>query len=92
MVAADREPVGEPELPAGGTVVIHPAEFETILVLTDVTGPSAFQRGLFPVPGGAPIAIVSALDGRVYDRSGPRPLAVPGALIWCTTGSASAWP
>jgi DHA2 family lincomycin resistance protein-like MFS transporter len=28
------------------------------------------------------ISIVSAIGGRVYDRHGPRPLAIPGALVW----------
>ncbi|MFE3140140.1 DHA2 family efflux MFS transporter permease subunit [Streptomyces scopuliridis] len=52
------------------------------LVLTNVVGLSTFQLGLFLVPGGAMIALVSALGGRVYDRYGPRPLAIPGAIIW----------
>jgi DHA2 family lincomycin resistance protein-like MFS transporter len=57
------------------------------LVLTAVTGLSTIQLGLFLVPGGAAIAIVSALGGRVYDRLGPRPLAIPGSIIW----TASLW-
>lgn len=52
------------------------------LVLTAVTGLSTLQIGLFLMPGGAMIAIVSALGGRVYDRFGPRPLVIPGAAIW----------
>jgi DHA2 family lincomycin resistance protein-like MFS transporter len=55
------------------------------LVLTDVTGLSTLQMGLFLVPGGAMISIVSAVGGRVYDRFGPRPLAIPGAIIWTVT-------
>jgi DHA2 family lincomycin resistance protein-like MFS transporter len=62
-----------------GTLVVLP------LVLTDVTGLSTFALGLFLVPGGAVISIVSALGGRVYDRFGPRPLAVPGAVVWTAT-------
>lgn len=55
------------------------------LVLTNVVGLTSFQIGLFLVPGGALIALVSVLGGRVYDRYGPRPLAIPGSVIW--TGS-----
>ncbi|MEU4620472.1 MFS transporter [Actinoplanes sp. NPDC023801] len=62
-----------------GTLIVLP------LVLTDVTGLSTFTLGLFLVPGGAVISIVSALGGRVYDRFGPRPLVIPGAIIWTAT-------
>lgn len=55
------------------------------LVLTNVVGLTSFQIGLFLVPGGAPVALVSVLGGRLYDRYGPRPLAIPGSVIW--TGS-----
>lgn len=64
-----------------GAVLVLP------LVLTAVLGLSTFQLGLFLVPGGAMISLVSALGGRIYDRVGPRPLAIPGALIW----TASLW-
>ncbi|MFD3734696.1 DHA2 family efflux MFS transporter permease subunit [Streptomyces sp. NPDC058632] len=62
-----------------GTTMVLP------LVLTNVAGLTTFQIGLFLVPGGALIALVSALGGRIYDRYGPRPLAIPGSVIW--TGS-----
>ncbi|WP_433786416.1 DHA2 family efflux MFS transporter permease subunit [Actinomycetospora sp. CA-101289] len=52
------------------------------LVLTNVTGLSTLQLGLFLIPGGAAISIVAALSGRVYDRLGPRPLVIPAAIIW----------
>ncbi|MFL1897710.1 DHA2 family efflux MFS transporter permease subunit [Streptomyces tauricus] len=52
------------------------------LVLTNVTGLSTLQLGLFLIPGGAAISIVSALSGRFYDRFGPRPLVIPGAIVW----------
>ncbi|MDI9977221.1 DHA2 family efflux MFS transporter permease subunit [Rhodococcus sp. IEGM 1307] len=64
-----------------GTLIVLP------LVLTHVVGLSTFAIGLFLVPGGALIAIVSGLGGRVYDRFGPRPLAIPGAVVW----TASLW-
>jgi DHA2 family lincomycin resistance protein-like MFS transporter len=51
------------------------------LLLTNVTGLPALQVGLFLVPGGVTIAVISALGGRIYDRVGPRPLVIPGALV-----------
>jgi MFS transporter, DHA2 family, lincomycin resistance protein len=64
-----------------GTLIVLP------LVLTEVTGLGTLALGLFLVPGGAMISIVSAVGGRVYDRFGPRPLAIPGAIVW----TASLW-
>jgi MFS transporter, DHA2 family, lincomycin resistance protein len=57
------------------------------LVLTDALGLGTMAIGLFLVPGGAVISLVSAVGGRVYDRFGPRPLAIPGAIVW----TASIW-
>jgi len=57
------------------------------LVLSGALGLSTLEMGLFLFPGGAVIAIVSALGGRIYDRWGPVPLLVPGGLIW----AASTW-
>lgn len=64
-----------------GTALVLP------LILSGVLGLETLAIGLFLVPSGAVIALVSALGGRVYDRVGPRPLAVPGALVW----TASLW-
>ncbi len=64
-----------------GSLIVLP------LILTSVLGLSTLSLGLFLVPGGAAISLVSALGGRVYDRVGPRPLAIPGALVW----TASLW-
>ncbi|WP_083971630.1 DHA2 family efflux MFS transporter permease subunit [Actinoplanes awajinensis] len=52
------------------------------LVLTNVTGLSTLQLGLFLIPGGAAISIMATLSGRVYDRVGPRPLVIPAAIVW----------
>lgn len=52
------------------------------LVLTNVTGLSILQLGLFLVPGGLAIPICAAASGRMYDRIGPRPLLVPAAVVW----------
>ncbi|UWX77384.1 DHA2 family efflux MFS transporter permease subunit [Arthrobacter jinronghuae] len=64
-----------------GVVLVLP------LILTAVLGLNTLQMGLFLFPGGAMIAIVSALGGRVYDKVGPKPLAIPGSIIW----AASIW-
>jgi MFS transporter, DHA2 family, lincomycin resistance protein len=55
------------------------------LVLTSVLGLTTLQMGLFLFPGGAMIALVSALGGRAYDKVGPKPLAIPGSIIWAAT-------
>jgi len=55
------------------------------LLLTGALGLSTLAIGLFLFPGGLIIAGVSWLGGRVYDRWGPIPLAVPGAVIWATS-------
>jgi len=57
------------------------------LILTAVLGLNTLQMGLFLFPGGAMIALVSALGGRIYDKVGPKPLAIPGSIIW----AASIW-
>jgi len=51
------------------------------IMLQTSYGLSPLQAGLFVMPGGITIAIVSALVGRMYDRVGPRPLVIAGALI-----------
>lgn len=55
------------------------------LFLASALGLSTLALGLFLVPGGAMISLVSALGGRIYDRVGPRPLAIPGAIIWTSS-------
>ncbi|GAB3605610.1 DHA2 family efflux MFS transporter permease subunit [Conyzicola nivalis] len=55
------------------------------LILTGSLGLGTLAIGLFLVPGGAAIALVSAIGGRIYDRFGPRPLVIPGGIIWTAT-------
>lgn len=54
-------------------------------VLAGALGLSTLAIGLFLLPGGVVISVVSALGGRVYDRWGPLPLAIPGAVIWASS-------
>lgn len=58
-----------------GTLTLMP------VILQTSYGLSPFQTGLFIMPGGITIAIVSAFVGRMYDRVGPRPPVVAGAII-----------
>lgn len=64
-----------------GSLIVLP------LVLTNVAGLSTLALGLFLVPGGVVLTIVATLGGWAYDRVGPRPLAVPGSIIF----AASLW-
>lgn len=58
-----------------GTLTLMPVILQTSYGLSPV------QTGLFIMPGGITVAVVSALVGRLYDRVGPRPPIVAGALI-----------
>lgn len=58
-----------------GSGVIYP------LVLTSIRGLEPLNIGFLLIPGGVTVAIVSAIGGQVYDRVGPRPLVISGALI-----------
>ena len=51
------------------------------VVLQTSYGLNTLQAGLFMAPGGVTIAIVSTVVGRYYDRIGPRPLMITGAII-----------
>jgi len=51
------------------------------VVLQTSYGLNTLQAGLFMAPGGIMIAIVSTIVGRYYDRIGPRPLMITGAVI-----------
>lgn len=51
------------------------------VVLQTSYGLNTLQAGLFMAPGGVTIAIVSTIVGRYYDRIGPRPLMITGAII-----------
>jgi MFS transporter, DHA2 family, lincomycin resistance protein len=51
------------------------------VVLQTSYGLNTLQAGLFMAPGGIMIAIVSTIVGRYYDRIGPRPLMIAGAII-----------
>ncbi|MCQ1946860.1 DHA2 family efflux MFS transporter permease subunit [Arthrobacter sp. zg-Y1116] len=51
------------------------------LYLQNVLGLDTLHTGLLLLPGGAVMAILSPIVGNLFDRFGPRPLVVPGALV-----------
>ncbi|WP_296667108.1 DHA2 family efflux MFS transporter permease subunit [Demequina sp.] len=51
------------------------------LFMQGVLGLSVLQSGLILLPGGLAMGLLAPLIGRAYDRIGPRPLLVPGAVI-----------
>ena len=60
------------------------------LWLQDARGLSVLQAGLVMMPGGLMMGLLGPRVGRWYDRHGPRPLVVPGALIVTLALSAGA--
>ncbi|MEV6818145.1 MDR family MFS transporter [Nocardiopsis dassonvillei] len=60
-----------------GTVVVLP------IYLQNGLGVSILTTGLLLLPGGLVQGVLSPVIGRVYDRVGPRPLVIPGALLLC---------
>ncbi|MCF4007176.1 DHA2 family efflux MFS transporter permease subunit [Corynebacterium uropygiale] len=53
------------------------------LYLQGALGVSEFVTGLVVLPGGLLQGVVSPFIGRLYDRCGPRPIAIPGAVLLC---------
>ncbi|GIG30367.1 MDR family MFS transporter [Cellulomonas marina] len=67
-----------------GTIILFPIYAQQVL------GASTLTTGLVLLPGGLLMGLLAPTVGRVYDRVGPRPLLVPGALVvsaalWGTT-------
>ena len=58
-----------------GTLTVLP------LYLQDQLGIDPLATGLLLLPGGLLLAALSPVVGRLYDRVGPAPLVVPGAVL-----------
>ncbi|MFW3385144.1 UNVERIFIED_CONTAM: MDR family MFS transporter [Kocuria sp. CPCC 205274] len=58
-----------------GTVMVLP------IYLQNGLGISVLTVGLILLPGGLIQGIVSPVVGRIYDRVGPRPIVIPGAVL-----------
>ncbi|SHN39257.1 MDR family MFS transporter [Cryptosporangium aurantiacum] len=51
------------------------------IYLQTVRGVSTVAAGLLVLPGGLAMGVLSPLVGRLFDRFGPRPLVIPGAVV-----------
>ncbi|MDO5513385.1 MDR family MFS transporter [Corynebacterium sp.] len=58
-----------------GVVMVLPIYLQTGL------GVTALVTGLLLMPGGLASGLLAPFIGRLYDRVGPRPLVIPGALL-----------
>ena len=58
-----------------GVAMVLPIYLQTAL------GVTALKTGLLVMPGGLASGILAPFIGRLYDRVGPRPLVIPGALL-----------
>ncbi|MDQ0538364.1 DHA2 family lincomycin resistance protein-like MFS transporter [Curtobacterium flaccumfaciens] len=57
------------------------------IYLQDVLGLDTLQTGLTLLPGGVAMGVAAPIVGRLFDRFGPKPLVMPGAVLL----SASLW-
>ncbi|SJN08419.1 Drug resistance transporter EmrB/QacA subfamily [Leucobacter sp. 7(1)] len=64
-----------------GTLILLPVYLQNVLLLDPVT------TGLLMLPGGLIMGLIAPLIGRLFDRFGPRPLVIPGAIV----ASAALW-
>ncbi|QYH36398.1 MDR family MFS transporter [Salinibacterium sp. M195] len=75
----------------GLMTVMMAALFGTIILLPmftqDVLGLEPIQSGLLVLPGSLVMGLLGPIVGRLYDKVGPRPLMIPGAILV----SASLW-
>ncbi|WP_082812831.1 MDR family MFS transporter [Cellulomonas timonensis] len=60
-----------------GTVVVLPIYLQAGL------GVSVLTTGLLMLPGGLIQGLLSPFVGRLYDKVGPRPIVIPGAILLC---------
>lgn len=51
------------------------------ILLESGQGIDSLQIGIMLLPGGLAQAIASPIFGRIYDKHGPRPVLIPGAII-----------
>jgi DHA2 family lincomycin resistance protein-like MFS transporter len=75
-------------------VIMMMAMFGTIILLPiymqNVRGLTTLQTGLLLLPGGLLMGLLGPYVGRLFDRIGPRPLVLPGAVavsvvLWAMT-------
>lgn len=59
-----------------GALILLPIYMQKVL------GLDTLQTGIIFLPGGLVMGLLAPLVGRLYDRYGPRPLIVPGSVIF----------
>lgn len=58
-----------------GVIILLPIYMQQVL------GMQPLQTGLLLLPGGLLMGLLAPFVGRLYDRFGPRPLTIPGAVL-----------
>lgn len=58
-----------------GTIILLPIYLQNVLQLSPV------MTGMLMLPGGLLMGLIAPVVGRIYDKSGPRPLVIPGSII-----------
>ncbi|WP_343883972.1 MDR family MFS transporter [Glutamicibacter uratoxydans] len=58
-----------------GVIILLP------LFFTNVLGIETLTTGLIMLPGGLLMGLLAPMVGKLYDKVGPRPLIVPGAIV-----------
>lgn len=58
-----------------GSIMLLPIYLQNVLRVDSVT------TGLLLLPGGLVMGLIAPLVGRLFDRFGPRPLVIPGAML-----------
>lgn len=58
-----------------GTLILLPIYLQNVLGLDPIT------TGLSMLPGGLIMGLIAPIVGRLFDRFGPRPLVIPGAML-----------
>ncbi|TWH08875.1 DHA2 family lincomycin resistance protein-like MFS transporter [Rhodococcus rhodochrous J45] len=83
----DMRPFGQRSFAAGAAVLVicMAVLFGNLILLPiylqNIRGLTVLQAGLILLPGGLVMGLVAPLVGRLFDRFGPRPLAVPGTAL-----------
>lgn len=76
---------GQFRIALGAMLIGMSAMFGSFLLLPlfaqQALGLSALQTGLITLPGGIVMGVTGPFVGRLYDRYGPRVLAVPGSVL-----------
>jgi DHA2 family multidrug resistance protein len=67
------------------TICMYAGMFLTPIYLQNLRGFTPFESGLLMLPGAVIMGIMSPISGSLFDKIGPRPLAIIGMLITALT-------